>query len=186
MGRTWTELQEVAADRRAWHELVEDLCPNGGWKGSGSIYHYSSQLMGWFGSFQIMFHKCSLGCSHPVTHTPMTVSLLHAHAMNVSCGQSDLFFKHFATWKKQATFASLVCYLLQLPSCPQYTVHLPFLRVFSGLPLLRLSYCFQRKDLLVILNVYSNQHQSCPHPLIHWSSLHELQTGDIVLPFSAP
>lgn len=146
----------------------------------------SSQLMGWFGSFQIMFHQWSLGCSHPVTHTPMTVSLLHTHAMNVSCGQSDLFFKHFATWKKQATFASLVCYLLQLPSCPQYTVHLPFLRVFSGLPLLRLSYCFQRKGLLVILNVYSTQHQSCPHPLIHWSSLHELQTGDIVLPFSAP
>lgn len=66
----------------------------------------SSLLMGWFGSFQIMFHQWSLGCSHPVTHTPMTVSLLHAHAMNVSCDQSDLFFKHFATHGKSSCVIS--------------------------------------------------------------------------------
>lgn len=32
MGRMWKELQEVAAGRRAWYELVEGLCPYAGKK----------------------------------------------------------------------------------------------------------------------------------------------------------
>lgn len=32
MERTWKVLQKVATDRHSWRELVDGLCPSGGWK----------------------------------------------------------------------------------------------------------------------------------------------------------